>query len=104
MKVEIYIYQNPDYCNYCQLVLDWFIENDIYYKEIKVNYFKRKLTFLDIKKKYNIKVNTLPLIFINDEYFGGYADLILKKNIIIKKLKEGSNGNKNILKNGLYLL
>jgi len=101
MKVEIYTTEG---CEWCEDAVDWFLENRIPYQEMVVSYNKRKQISSILTERSRRRVTTFPQIFINDLYIGGYTDLMKKSKLILEQHKEGDNGNKNILKNGLYLL
>mgnify|MGYP006439437601 CR=1 FL=1 len=68
MKVEIY---SKPTCLFCNKAKEWFKQNNIDYveKDITINENKQEL-----KEKIDFK--TVPQIFIDDEYIGGYDDLI----------------------------
>lgn len=101
MNIEVYIENG---CMYCEYVTDWLEYNNIKYNKNIIQYHNKKkiLSFLTEKSKHRIK--TLPQVFINNQYIGGHTEFLLKHNIILENHKKELDGDKNILKNGLYLL
>ncbi len=73
MQVIIYIKEG---CSYCMMAKDLLAESKIIYKAIDLG------SDLDLRKKLveKTKQTTVPYIFINNKFIGGYNDLLkLKK-------------------------
>ena len=101
MKVEIYVKEG---CNFCENATDWFLENRIPYIEIVVTHGNKKRISSMLTEKYAKRITTFPQIIIDNLYIGGYFDLMKKRKNILELKEKELNGDKNILKNGLYLL
>lgn len=73
MSVKIKIY-SKDYCSYCDQAKRFFKEKGLAFEEIDVT---KDLELMErIKKETGHK--TVPLIFINDRFIGGYSDMMEK--------------------------
>ena len=101
MKVEIYTLPG---CDWCEYAMDWFENQSIVFNETVVNYAHKKQMCAMLTERSKTRITTFPQIFIDGVYIGGHSDLIDKKNKILELHKKELNGDKNILKNGLYLL
>jgi len=73
-----YIYGNIN-CPYCILTKNLLIKNNINYQ------FGEIIDILKFNKKINRDFTTIPIIYFNDKYIGGYTELIkyIKNDIII---------------------
>lgn len=72
-KVEIY---SKEDCPYCVLAKDFFKRKGIPFTEIDLTDKHDEVMALKARTRFM----TLPQIFINDEFVGGYTDLIAKVN------------------------
>ncbi len=70
-KVTIY---SKDYCPYCIRAKEFFAERNIAYREVDVTADPGKLEELKALTKHM----TVPQIFIDNEFVGGYTDMIAK--------------------------
>lgn len=68
MKIKIYTITN---CTYCNLAKELLKEKNMEYEEINLE--KNLNLFSELKKKLNY--TTVPMIFINDVFVGGYTNL-----------------------------
>ena len=73
MKIEIYSREN---CRFCDLAKKYFNEKELTYTEIKIDADSRQSLVDRVVSKTGIEPRTVPQIFIDDEYVGGYDDLI----------------------------
>ncbi len=81
MNILIYSKQN---CPYCVRAKQFFKERDLAYREVDLSTDYAELDAL--KKRTGFM--TLPQIFIDDQFIGGYTDLIAKvENGEIKDLR-----------------
>ncbi len=75
MKVKIYTIKD---CMFCQLAKQLLKKKNIKYEEIIID--STNNTFENLKTKTNF--TTLPQIFINNTFIGGYSELkVLLENI-----------------------
>lgn len=75
VKPRVIIY-SKDYCPYCLRAKDFFAQRNIAFEEIDVT--KDVRTLEELKKRTGHL--TVPQIFINDVFVGGYTDLMAKVN------------------------
>ena len=68
-KVEIYTKSN---CSYCEMAKQYFDSQNIEYSLHDVENVE---TFNELLSR-NPSARTMPQIFINDQFIGGYTDLI----------------------------
>lgn len=101
MKVEIYTTEG---CEYSEYSMDWFMLNSIEFKEIKIRYSEKKRIEIALTERTKQRITTFPQIFINGMHIGGHFELMKKRKNILELKEKELNGDKNILKNGLYLL
>lgn len=69
--IEIY---TKDYCPYCDRAKDYFDSKGLQYREIDVT--KTPEAYAELKQRTNHM--TVPQIFIDGEFIGGYTDMIAK--------------------------
>ena len=88
-SVKIYTKLN---CKYCKSAKEFFKKHNIDYEEVvvrkdEIDSFKEENT-----KKWNVEIKSFPQILMNDEYVGGYDDLLNKsiKEFDFEKLLEVS--------------
>ena len=67
---------SSDFCGYCKKAEAFFKNNGVQYEKLDVLTEEGEKAFDETKKKYNHK--TIPMIFVNDEFIGGYDDLMKK--------------------------
>jgi glutaredoxin 3 len=74
IKVILY---TKKWCNYCEMAKEFFTKNQIAYEDVDLS------VNLDLQKKLVDKTGqvTVPYIFINDEFIGGYSDLLKLKKL-----------------------
>tara|TARA_Y100001970_G_C13543064_1_gene513226 strand:- start:192 stop:452 length:261 start_codon:yes stop_codon:yes gene_type:complete len=86
MNYKIEIYTGPS-CYYCTQAKNLFDSKKIKYKEIKLELFPEKREEMLNRTG---GIYTIPQIFINDKYIGGFTDLNLLdiKGKLDKLLKE----------------
>ena len=70
----ITIYGKDD-CKFCILVTNICISNNLDYRYYKVH---EDITKEDLENKIGEPVNTVPQIFIDNEYIGGYSEFKLR--------------------------
>ena len=75
MKSRVVIY-SKDYCPYCVRAKDYFKQRNIPFEEIDVT--KDASVLEELKQR--TQHLTVPQIFIDDVFVGGYTDLIAKVN------------------------
>ena len=64
-------------CGYCTKTKNLFKLNNILYDEINLDDDDERLTFYDeLSNKIDTKVNTVPQIYLDDKYVGGYDALV----------------------------
>lgn len=68
MKVIIYTLST---CMYCVMAKELLNEKKIFFKEINLE--KNSDLFQELKEKFNY--SKVPLIFIDDDFIGGYREL-----------------------------
>ena len=73
MKIKVVIY-SKQHCPYCVRAKEFFKERGIPFEEIDISNNFDEIEAL--KKRTNHM--TMPQIFIDDEFIGGYTDLIAK--------------------------
>lgn len=70
---QVIVYGKRD-CNYCKLSVKFLEQRKISYKYI---YIQENLTdFLNKKSKETDNTRTIPLIFIDNNFIGGYMNLL----------------------------
>ncbi len=79
MNIKIY---TLDTCVYCNLAKDILKKNNLKYEEIKLEKNNDNLKKLIEKTK----CKTVPQIFVNENFIGGYTDLkeLIEKGILNK--------------------
>lgn len=64
-------------CNYCVKAKNLLKFNNILYEEILMDNDSERLEFYDkLSNELGVQINTVPQIFINDTYIGGYDKLV----------------------------
>ncbi len=77
MENEATIY-TLDYCPFCQKAKMFLDEHDVRYEEIRCEDDEENKRE-ELTKKFNLSsLATFPQIVINDNYIGGYSDMIEK--------------------------
>ncbi len=71
MKIKIY---TKDYCSFCQQAKLFFKSKNLPYEEIDLTNKFDEIAALNQQTGFR----TLPQIFINGEFIGGYTDMIEK--------------------------
>lgn len=66
------IYSKPD-CPHCINAKDFMVGADIEYEEFVVG---DDVSFEEVKSKISVEVTTVPQIWVDDKYVGGYTDLV----------------------------
>lgn len=82
-RSNIIIY-SANNCPYCRKAKNYLEQNGFEYKEIDLTHDLSKID--ELKKSTGHR--TIPLIFVNDQFVGGYSDMIEKVNtgdLILKK-------------------
>ena len=72
MKIEIYARENPP-CPFCINAKKWFKAKNLDFVEYDVTVGDTKIM---LDSRLGHQARTVPQIFINDQYIGGYTDLI----------------------------
>ncbi len=75
MDPKVIIY-SKDYCPYCVRAKEFFRKKSIRFDEINIS--KDPAAYEGLKERTHHM--TVPQIFINDNFIGGYTDLIAKVN------------------------
>lgn len=73
MNPKIVIY-TTEYCPYCVRAKSYFKQNSLAFEEIDLTHKPKEIE--EIKTKTGHR--TVPLIFINETFIGGYSDLMAK--------------------------
>lgn len=73
----IKIYTKPN-CPYCLKAKAFFDSKELKYELIDLSEGNNREIFLETIVKERPFIKTVPQIFINEEYIGGYTDLIEK--------------------------
>ncbi len=81
MSPKIVIY-TTEYCPYCVRAKSYFKQNGLAFEEIDLTNKPKEIE--EIKNKTGHR--TVPLIFINDAFIGGYSDLMSKIEAGVLKL------------------
>ena len=68
------MYSKPQ-CGYCKMAADLLAENDIEFDIILVG---KDCSVAELQEVVGHPVTTVPQIFINDKYVGGYSELVEK--------------------------
>ena len=95
MEVSIY---SKSGCPFCVKAKDWFDDFDIKYTEVVLDDEEQRLSFyqrINGSKEvlgtgsFPRRVNSMPQIFVDDKHIGGYADLMVSADKILKKVSGG---------------
>lgn len=80
-KVRIY---TSDYCNYCKMAKSLLEQREIEYEEICLSDDNK----IELMEKHNWR--TVPMIFIGEEFIGGFNELsnLDNKNNLQAKIKD----------------
>jgi glutaredoxin 3 len=83
MAKEVTIYSTP-VCPYCKRAKAFFTENNISYKEVDLASDEKLRN--EMVEKYQWQ--TVPMIFVGDEFIGGYDDMIglYAENKLLEKI------------------
>lgn len=73
MNPKILIY-TTEYCPYCVRAKSYFKQNNLAFEEVDLTNKPKEIE--EIKTKTGHR--TVPLIFVNDAFIGGYTDLMAK--------------------------
>jgi glutaredoxin 3 len=85
MKVKMYSKQN---CGYCVKAKTWFKSKNISYKEIDLSIEENRNEFIkNIMPDYP-NAKTVPQIFVNDIYVGGFDNLMEKQDWVLSQLND----------------
>lgn len=74
-KVLIY---GADYCGFCHKAKNLLGKNGVPVRWIDVENDENKAKLLELQLQYNYK--TIPMIFFNERFIGGFSDLVAKIN------------------------
>ncbi len=74
MKIEIY---SRDNCKFCEMAKKLLTDKGLPYTEISVNEVTKPELVKRVVEKTGSEPRTVPQIFINDEYVGGYDNLLI---------------------------
>ena len=95
MEVSIY---SKSGCPFCVKAKDWFDDFDIKYTEVVLDDEEQRLSFyqrINGSKEvlgtgsFPRRVNSMPQIFVDDKHIGGYDDLMVSADKILKKVSGG---------------
>ena len=95
MDVSIY---SKSGCPFCVKAKDWFDDFDIKYTEVVLDDEEQRLSFyqrINGSKEvlgtgsFPRRVNSMPQIFVDDKHIGGYDDLMVSADKILKKVSGG---------------
>lgn len=73
LKIKVQIYSKKT-CSYCQKAKELLNENNIKFEEIEINDKNKDKIYKEIDFKTN-DYRSVPIIFINDKFIGGYTEL-----------------------------
>ncbi len=71
MRAEIRIF-GTKFCRYCLLAKNYFKENGLAFEEIDLTDQQEEIEKLKAKTGHK----TVPMIFVNEKFVGGYTDMI----------------------------
>jgi glutaredoxin 3 len=72
-KVAIY---GAEYCSFCVKAKNLLLKNKVPINWVDVENEEGRKTLLDLQLRHNYK--TIPMIFVNDAFIGGFTDLKAK--------------------------
>lgn len=73
MNVEIYTKND---CNYCTLIKNLFDHHGIQYTVLNVSNGEATKEEIQERAGSEVKINTVPQVFLNDKYLGGYIQVL----------------------------
>ena len=95
-SLDKYTVYSKDKCGYCTRVKNLLIKNSIKFTEINCDKYLQedKDGFLEFIKNLTGKdIKTFPIVFMNNEYIGGYNET----NIIVEETKKPGDLDFNML-------
>ncbi len=73
LKIDVKIYSKPT-CGYCKKAKELLNKNNIKFQEVEITDNNKEKIYKDIDV-YTNNYRSVPIIFINDKFIGGYTDL-----------------------------
>ena len=90
LKTKEIIVYTKNGCSYCKLAKTLLIKHNLKFKEVLVDEEHKEAFKIKFNEEHNVQLKTFPAIIINNNYVGGYEELLdmLRSEVDHKKLHE----------------
>jgi ribonucleoside-diphosphate reductase alpha subunit len=90
LKTKEIIVYTKNGCSYCKLAKTLLIKHNLKFKEVLVDEEHKEAFKIKFNEDHNVQLKTFPAIIINNNYVGGYEELLdmLRSEVDHKKLHE----------------